>query len=295
MTTREECLRLIGWQLNQDIFPVVHNGGIVKPSEKAIATTTWAQAKENDHAKRPRRPETGSRAGAARRERAPCGNGSPDQAPHIVSSVLREQYLAEFDKIEAAYPGLIVWQQADGIWLRTESSLMSGLGKKAVFLTGIPFTTKYIARSWGFWDGMLFSSPVWIGPKHTNYPDGSICAFEPTDGTWVLGDCILELLDMYTLWALRHNHFEVFQRWPGRQRMHFPYERMTELDVDELCGCGANKRYRDCCLKGDLSRNFEVEKMNFLSQRAGGVRMPPPEIVKFVKEKKVPVKISEYL
>ena len=194
-----------------------------------------------------------------------------------------------------AYPNTRVWYQKEGLWLLTESSLLPGLWQKAVFLTGIPYVRTLAVRSWGFWVGGLYKGPVWIGPRHTNYPDGSVCAFEPADGTWHAGDSMVELLDLYTLWALRHLHLQDFGRWPGHQAVHYAHERIMELKEDEYCGCGkSNKLYGECCRVKDLAGDWVSEATTF-NFEMGGIRKPPDDIVRFICYQTEPPKIRNLL
>jgi hypothetical protein len=163
------------------------------------------------------------------------------------------------------------------MWLRTDSLLLDGLTRKATFLTHIPFDRGGRASAWGYWTTAVSAS--WIGPRHTNFPDGSICAFEPRDGTWSVGDKIVKLLDLYTLWALRHLHLEVFGRWPGHQSVPIPYERLQELKDDELCGCDqADLLYSECCKPADLALDRQEAFADFL-RLTGGHREPPKLVV----------------
>jgi hypothetical protein len=147
-------------------------------------------------------------------------------------------------------------------------------------------------RSWAFWaDPIAF--PEWIGPRHTNFPDGSICAFEPLDGTWKFGDPIVQLLDIYTVWALRHLYLRQFGRWPGYQSVHFAGERLLELRDDEHCGCGrGDKLYADCCMPSDLAGTRIAMLLNFVWV-TGSVRKPPEAVERFVRSKQQPPSLRD--
>ena len=137
---------------------------------------------------------------------------------------------------------------------------------------------------------------TWIGPRHTNFPDGSVCAFEPADKTWVIGDPLVTLLDLYTLWALRHLHLQVFGRWPGHQAVRHPYERILELREDEHCGCDmSDKLYGKCCRDRDLRRDRIADAVNFIILASGGLRKPPNSVVKFVREHIEPPRFGDLL
>jgi hypothetical protein len=284
-------LKDIGHQLDEDIFPRIKNGGIVTPGETAVPKSTWAEEKK-DERQRPRRPETRPWTGPAGGQRQTDRGGTRSTAPPIVCADLQTQYEGELTAVHEAYPGTRVWHQEEGLWLLTESALLPGLWQKAVFLTGIPFARTRTVRSWGFWMGIPQRYPTWIGPRHTNFPDGSICAFEPSDGTWYLGNSLLVLLDLYTLWALRHLHLQVFQRWPGRQVAHHVHERLIELKPTECCGCGSNRPYSDCCQEKDLRSDRIKEAIRFFNF---GQRTPPTAVSSFIQLQHHPPKIPDLL
>lgn len=141
-----------------------------------------------------------------------------------------------------------------------------------------------MVRSWAFWVDAV-SLPVWIGPRHTNYNDGSICAFERSDSTWTLADGLVPLVDFYTLWAARHLHLEVFGRWPGAQAVHRPYERILEIQPNEKCGCRrAQRTYTKCCRSQDLARDRISDAVEYVCWTRYDVRKPPKEVMRFVRQ-----------
>jgi len=313
-TETEIALREIGRQLDSFSFPVVKNGGIVVPGKPAASPWTTGTELENVKSGKTR-SETGSRARAPARHKAPdgsrsssgsrpsFGSGAPGQAAPLVSAELPKQYVDELAAVERAYPGMQCWRDDKGMWLLVESSLLPGVSPKANFLVAIPFggptlqgsfrITIPTVRAWGFW-GSPATGYEWIGPRHTNFPDGSICAFEPKDGTWMLGAPLVDLLDLYTLWAVRHLHLRVFGRWPGYQAVPHPYERVLELREDEHCGCGnSHKLYGHCCRNDDFARNQIVEALRFTLHMAGGLRKPPSTLVKFLLERLRPPSIED--
>ena len=126
--------------------------------------------------------------------------------------------------IEVAYPGTQFWTSNEALWLLVESGVLPGVFPKANFVVGINFAEKSV-KGWGF-RGCYLVGYEWIGPRHTNFPDGSICAYDIRDATWAFGDSLVELLDLYTLWALRHLHLSTLGRWPGAQSIPHAYERI---------------------------------------------------------------------
>jgi len=276
----------IGKQLDQNIFPYVENGGIVMPNKTAKPLLTMGEVNSNDSSKRQNRSKTRSREGATRRKGQTREHGTTNSATPVILSGLEQIYFSEIDAILEAYPGTQIWKQEEGMWLLSYSSLVTDTMDDAAFLCAIPFLPITPVRSWGFWN-----ATSWIGPRHTNLPDGSICAFEPSDGTWLPGDSIIKLLDIYSLWAVRHLYLQRFGYWPGAQVAHYPYERLIEQKENELCGCGSLfKSYGECCKPKDLKRNKITDAINFISL-GGAKRQPPEKIMRFIKEKNNPPSI----
>lgn len=283
----------IGRQLDRNVFPVVKNGGIVLPSETAVIPLDMGKEKE-DGRERQRGSESRSRKRATRGEGEAGGSRPAGCTSSLISTDLRAAYESQLGEVLEAYPSTKVWHQSDGLWLLVESCVLEGLSYKALFLICIPFHHTSMVRAWAYW-GIPLSEPTWIGPRHTNYPDGSICAFEPKDGTWAAGNSIVKLLDIYTLWALRHLHLNEFGKWPGYQSVHHPYERLTEIKKNEYCGCdSSNKKYVDCCYERDKERNMVADAVGFIIA-TGGIRKPPRVISDFINNKISPPEISEIM
>jgi hypothetical protein len=299
----EVALREIGEQLDSFSFVYVKNGGLVVPSGPALLPRILGTEKENGKS-RETRSETGPRAGtpawqgSAFGPRAP-GDGSrpPGETASVVGAGVREIYEDELNAVQRAYPGTQHWMQDDGMWVLAESSLLPGFFPKANFLVGISFANRSV-RSWGFW-GASAIGYSWIGPRHTNFPDGSICAFEQQyDRTWLVGDPLIDLLDLYTLWAVRHLHLRDLGRWPGYQAVPHAYERILELKENEHCGCqNSHKLYGECCRNTDLggrglAPNRLALAIDFTFRFAGGLRKPPAAVLRFLRDRVVPPSFS---
>jgi hypothetical protein len=292
----KELLRNIGRRLDQSIFPRVKNGGFVLPSESIIPFQSMGTEICNE-SQRQRRSETAPRPGFIGRPWPSNGPGitgrtwSAGNAAPVIGPSAPSPQNSELDAVRKAYPGTRYWDQGENYWLSVESALLPDLDRKARFLILVSDTYQTV-KSWGFWDRCAIGT-TWIGPRHTNFPDGSICAFDPRDGTWKFGDSLVALLDIYTVWAFRHLHLEVLGRWPGPQSVEQPYERMLELRDDELCGCGKlGKRYAECCKPADLKRNLITEAVSFGFFSAWSERNPPPSVVQFTLTGTQPPPIS---
>lgn len=295
----KELLGLIGRQLDRSVFPRVKNGGFVLPSEPLVPFQPMGKEKQNA-AERQRRSATEPWPGAQGGQGAPgeswVARGSwpaGDTSP-VLDAVGGSAYQAELGAVCEAYPGTRIWEQGEDFWLLVESSLLPNLPKKACFLVAVSVTYQ-IVRAWAFWDCCAVGTS-WVGPRHTNFPDGSICAFEPRDGTWQFGDSLVALLDIYSLWALRHLHLEIYGRWPGPQSVVPPYERMQELRDDEFCGCGqSQKRYAECCKPIDMKRKLLPAVVSFGFFSAWSVRCPPKSVVQLMLLKNQPPIIPDLL
>lgn len=163
------------------------------------------------------------------------------------------------------------------MWLFAESELIEGLGRRAAFAIQLPYIAKKPVRAWGFWTTGV--SKTWIGPRHTNFPDGSICAFEPRDRTWTLGNSLVTLVDLYSVWAVRHLYLEKYGKWPGRQSVPIAAERLLELGGNELCGCDHPRgTYGQCCKPSDKANTSGSDLLEFAIK----TRKPPDPITLFV-------------
>ena len=287
-----KTLSEIGSQLDQHHEIRVHNGGIVMPSDTAVIPLTLGDGDTNvrsrqSNQEKPRRSKTRPREGPAARQGTTNRSRASGQSRSIIGSNLLEKYEEELGGLQSAYPGTQVWRQAEGLWLLSKSELLSGSGLQATFLTAMPYIATWQPKSWGFWTTVV--SANWIGPRHTNFPDGSVCAFEPSDGTWLYEDGIVKLLDQYTLWAIRHLYLKTFDRWPGRQVAHHPYERITEFRDNEYCGCQhSGQLYEHCCKESDEAEDEAKLKADYLKNIAGFTpRTPPASVTQFISDRKV--------
>jgi hypothetical protein len=267
------ALREIGRQLDESVFPSVGVGGIVISADPALCTTNVEKVRADERSEA-RRPATEPGQRPARGQGASGRAGSAGSATSVVVAASPVVGEPEFDEVNEAYPGARIWRQVGGYWLLTESSVLPGSREQAVFLTAVSVSAREV-RAWGFWrTGALYLRP--IGPRHTNFPDGSVCGFDQADGTWKFGDSVVKLLDIYTLWALRHLHLREYGRWPGPQRAHHACERMIEFRDDEHCGCEApTGLYRDCCKSRDVAAVTASDVADYLLNTGGMTRKPP--------------------
>ncbi len=287
----KELLGEIGRQLNLENFPEVTDGGLVMPSRSRAPISSLGLEKKHGNRREGQQEGQGSSGAPG----APPAPGAPGPSGPAASVVVAKpaDYEAQLGGLHQVYPGAKVWHEADGLWLMAKSDLLPSIREHAIFLVGISLT-KGRVRSWAFW-GDPIALPSWIGPRHTNFTDGSICAFEPTDGTWLFGDPLVDLLDFYSVWAVRQLHLRVFGTWPGPQAVPHAYERILEFNDHELCGCGSRgKLYKDCCRGKDGKLNQLAEGVCF-ALWSKGIRQAPAEIVQFARARSNPPPLSKFL
>lgn len=283
-------LRQLGVALDEQRQLRVHNHGLVALDQVAPAVTASKENHDARQRQRQRRPAAGSRKGPSRRKGSARRPRQAGATSRVGGDDLRTAYEEQLGHLANAYPTLQTFADDDGRWLLAKSSIITGLAGEATFLVALPYRSGTGPRAWGFWT--VGGQVRWIGPRHTNFQDGSVCAFSPDEGVWAEGGDLRTLFDLYTVWALRHLHLEVFGRWPGRQyalvgadpRVQ-AYYRQRECQADELCGCGSTRRYAECCQPFDLQLNILEVGPLFLCATNGGFksRQPPPCIVDFIE------------
>lgn len=250
-----------------------------------------------------RRPAAGARQGPARRQGAPRGSRTPGAAARLSRDGLAAAYHAQLTGLRSAYPMLEVLHDDEGMWLRVQSAVLAGLPQPATFLIGVPFRPGLDPKAWGFWGGGAGEALRWIGPRHTNFDDGTICAFAPHDGVWTEGGDLTTLIDVYSVWALRHLHLATLGRWPGRQyalagadpRAQAFY-RLRECQDAELCGCGsATTTYGTCCKPRDTRWPFGEAANAFLKAAPGGFtsRQAPDAVTNFLSGALAPPRLRD--
>jgi hypothetical protein len=281
-------LQLVGAALDEYRPLRVHTHGLIALDHESPTATA---AKENGNERQGKRGSPArSRKGAARREGS-SGGSRPTGAASRIGGDLRAAYEGQVKRLAEAYPTLQTFPDGNGVWLLARSSIISGLAREATFLVALPYRSGPGPRAWGFWTAAGQSR--WIGPRHTNFQDGSICAFSPYDGAWSEGGDLRTLLDLYSVWSLRHLHLEVFGRWPGKQYglsgadpLVQAYYRQVECEDNELCGCGSEtRRYAECCKPSDLQWNVIDLMSHFVQQIPDGFRSrrPPPSVLSFIE------------
>lgn len=291
-------LGIVGRQLDDSVFPSIMDGGLVLPSKPHILFPLLGKEQENEQ--KPPAPNAsvrgastqGSKGRASSGTEYPGSASSPGaHAPRAASPfALRPEHEHLYSGVCAVsdvYPGIEIHPVQEGFWLKSQSLLFPAPGRQAIFLTAINTRYRFIV-GWGFWTGGYMGAS-WIGPRHTNYPDGSICAFEPNSPVWTYGDSLIQLLDLYTLWAVRHLHLEHKGWWPGPQASDRAFERANEFQGHEHCGCAQPKgSYATCCQAADKIGRSVQETLTYRLFDSRWVRKPPESVLRFASSCIVP-------
>jgi hypothetical protein len=189
--------------------------------------------------------------------------------------------VGECDQIEAVrdkYPSAKISSDPVGTWLAVRTCPIGADGPQALLLIAIPQAPRK-AEAWAFWINPRGTS--WIGPRHTNFPNGSICAF-PLNSDHL--DCACPLrryIDLLSEWCARHLYLAVHTKWPGPQEGLWVAYRLGETQPGECCPrCGMLVLYEDCCKSLD-----ERELVDPRNPPA-----PPPDL----SARRPPVKIQQF-
>lgn len=268
----DQVLRLLGDYLDDDRQLRAYRGGVVMPgrADSKSLTRQMEGGDEDEQETGPGRDEPRSGRGATGRRPAGRQGAAGSSSPFVSTTNLTTEVEADLQAAADAYPQVQVATAAEVAWLHLWVQPVPGLRDSAYLLTQYPFDRRHPVRTWAWWkDG------VWIGPRHTNYPHGDICAYEPPDDTWARGDSLVTLLDLKTVWIVRHLYLRFFGRWPGRQVLHTAYERLREQKPGELCGCGSMQLYSECHQPQDRQMN-PARALRQHRRRVGDVTRSPP-------------------
>lgn len=286
-----ELLAQVGLDLDRKIFPVVWNTGLVLPNGLRVPPKDLGKEIQNESTAR-QRPgfETGSwqeqrwashaHASAA----LPSGDGASGEASSFTCRDEDSEIGRQIGGLMSAYPNTRVWQHSKGLWLHIRSFPIPGFEREVGFIVQVEPESTVPVRGWGFWHAGRMGA-TWIGSRHTNYNDGSICAFDSGDSTWKYWEPLVELIDLYSVWATRHLHLEMFGYWPGPQASFQPYERLLEFVDREHCGCDRPRgTYASCCKPSDQAKSLLALACNFGFCTGWAMRSPPKLIQDFARD-----------
>jgi hypothetical protein len=256
----------VGAGLFQGLPLQASNGGLV-----TIRPSSNEEELENDQ-RQEARPTAGSRQGRQGSRRA----SDPDPA-----ELRQRNFRARVTELRAHYSAVKVWDgDLNGTWLEAFSTPLGEEGPQARFLIAVPKNPNFHIRTWGFW--MVNDGVAWIGPRHTNFPDGSICAFPPTEG---YGNTIVSYVDLLSEWALRNIYLLTHGIWPGPQEGRWRYYRLSTTLPGECCPrCRSLTPYETCCRPKDVAEARPTDRAEFLAEAGCDLddRRPHERVIAFV-------------
>ncbi len=278
-----ERLTALGAELDAGRYPSVFTGGVVEPGATPSAVGPGIEEDFGYGGGRAGGSAAGSRQGSAGRARAAGGSaaarqGEASASTSVVGEFEAECLTGELSGVEVAYPRVRIHATPDTVILLNWIQPIRGLPDSALLLTAWPRAYERWPASWAWW-----SPGIWVGERHTNYPDGSVCAFEVSDGTWRRGQSAVGFLDLQSIWLARHLYLKRLGRWPGRQILHTAHERVSEHRPGELCGCDSEGIYERCCRERDLRLGAYGRLKEFRSWNPHrGSRRPPEGVVRWL-------------
>lgn len=276
-------LGAVGAVLDAGGQPFVFSGGVVEPGATPPPVDPGIEEDLADGRTRAGGSSARSWQGSTGRARAAEGSAAPRQGEASASTSVVGEFEAEcltgdLSGVEVAYPGVRVHATPDMVILLNRIQPIRGLPDSALLLTAWPRAYDRWPASWAWW-----SPGIWVGERHTNYPDGSVCAFEVSDGTWRRGQSAVVFLDLQSVWLARHLHLKRLGRWPGRQILHTAHERVIEHRAGEFCGCDCGRLYEQCCHDGDVRLGAYGRLKDFRMRNPHrGPRRPPETVVQWL-------------
>lgn len=189
-----------------------------------------------------------SRRRAWRQRRTSGGSRPSSEAPPFCSDQAETLYGADRLNLVLQYSARIFEDEA-GIWVACKSRPLGARGPLFHLLVAVPFEQRVMPRAWAFRSIGPHAKPV--GPRHTNFGDASICAFAKENCAWDYPEGLVRLIDLYSVWLLKHLWMSQFGRWPGPQSGAVALYRRQEFKPQEWCGCNSGLRYGECHHQAD--------------------------------------------
>jgi hypothetical protein len=263
----ERILELGAWRDEGRRFAVGLNGEVFKHED------------DKEYPDERRQGQGGTSASPAASASPPASGSEPAGANG--GQALRPRYAHLLKSVREFYPSLLSREVKDGLWVIVQSHPL-GLGDPRFWIClFLPYSDLFDPKAFAF---SKISPPLRaVGPRHTNYPDASICAYIPADDAWRPGDSPLTLLNLYAEWIVCHLYFELEQRWPGAQFGMDAIYRNVEFGAQDWCTCDSGRRYGECHMGSD---RVEVEMLKLRGKYVGlGTRIVPASIEKFARSK----------
>ncbi len=174
----------------------------------------------------------------------------PEPAGSYRGQPLIERYLRFRPEILLYYPQARFQTVEGGLWIMTQICPIGRGGPLFWVCLFLPDNLVFGPKAFAFAE--IGKSPRPVGPRHTNFPDGSICALTDDDDAWRPNDSPLVLLNLYAQWLVGQLFLEIEGYWPGPQVGLSAVYRSVEFLPPEWCHCGGEKRYGECHSGADL-------------------------------------------
>lgn len=266
---RHRIVELGAWRDEGRLFAVGKDGEVSKHQEdqKEIAD---GYAREG----------TAGREGATGWQGAapPGAPAAPEPAREVGRESLIAQYKAHLTEVRL-YFQITPVETKEGIWLITPMWPIGKSGPRFMVALYLPDNRAMTPTAFGFRSsGQLARS---ISKRHTNSPEGSICAWSDGDIDWTPGDSPLLMLCLFAEWLLCQLFYQQEGYWPGRQSAMNAVYRWNEFHPNEWCDCGSDQRYGDChqFLDAALVARLKAQGKSV----APPIREMPASVVRFAR------------
>src|SRR4051812_16617181 len=177
-------------------------------------------------------------AASAPSSASPTSGAPADPEPGSAdrSETLTEKYLGFRPEILLYYPWTHFREVDHGIWITSRIYPLGLDGPCYWICLFLPDVAVFSPKAFAFY--RLSPMPRPVGPRHTNFPDGSICAFTDDDDAWRPGDSPKILLNLFAEWLICHLFLKLEHYWPGRQAGLDAIYRSVEFTDRDWCDCG---------------------------------------------------------
>jgi hypothetical protein len=261
---RSRILELGAWRDRGHLFAVGVDGEVSKHEE---------HESEHDHESRQREEPPAAPAASA-------ASAASEPAGEVGSKTLRERYRVHLEQVRL-YFDLTTIETEEGLWLIAPMWPVGKPGPSFTVALYLPDHPSFTPTAFAFRSSGQLARAV--GKRHTNSPEGSICAWSDGDIQWAPGESPFLLLRLYAEWLLCHLFYQVAGYWPGQQSALDGVYRWNEFDPREWCDCGSNKRYGECHRESDeaLVRGLKAQGRSV----APPPREMPPSVVAFARSR----------
>lgn len=269
----ERILELAAWRDEGRLFAVGLDGEVFKHEEHKDSPDE-------------RRQRQGAAPSAPPPASAPSTTSNAEPAGADGGQALIKRYLGFRPEILLYYPTARFREVDHGVWITARIYPLGRAGPCYWVCLFLSDSAVFSPKAFAF--ERLSPVPRTVGPRHTNFPDASICAFTDDDDAWRPGDSPKILLNLYAEWLICQLFLRLERYWPGRQAGLDATYRSVEFTDRDWCDCGSEKRYGECHRVRD---QFEVDRL-----KASGEYVPlpnrivPPTIISFARSrwKKLP-------